>query len=150
MSLVAARKSISTDKTIGQTEKIPDGESPRFFDCEDSSSGALVPAGGADGRVPIPKTDTTAAACGDSSSGLELAVPLSKECEQKKHKFDDEARAIAKLKSLNIPWVTGGDELLSLKHRFAAWKTDFKGRLKDAKSKVQKPGYDAEKIRRKW
>lgn len=148
MSLVAARKSISTDKTIGQPEKLPDGESPRFFDCEDSSSGALVPAGSAHGRVP--NTDTTAAACGDSSCGLELAVPLSKEFDQKKHKFDDEARAIAKLKSLNIPWVTGGDELLSLKHRFAAWKTDFKGKLKDAKSKVQKPGYDAEKIRRKW
>lgn len=143
MSLAAARMSISTDKTLSQPEKLPDSESPRFFDCEDSSSGALVPAGFTHDREP--KVETTAAASGDSSRGLELA-----ELEQNKHKYDDEARAIVKLKSLNIPWVTGGDELLSIKHKFAAWKTDIKGRLKDAKSKVPKPGYDAEKIRRKW
>ncbi|XP_057766552.1 myosin-2-like [Salvia miltiorrhiza] len=146
MSLATARKSISSEKSSVQSEKSSDTESPRFYDCEDASP--ENPGAGA--IVKYSDKGTIAATCEDKC-GLDLATPLANEFEQKKHKFDDEARAIIRIKSVNLPWISPGDELQNLKHRFAAWKTDFKGRLKEAKSKSQKPGHtDGDKVRRKW
>lgn len=150
MSMASSRKSIKKENTIRiQPEKISDIESPRFFDCEDTSFGHQSPSGGA--LIKFSKRGTMSAAeCRDNTC-LDLDSPLVKEFEQKKHTFDDEARAIMKIRSLNLPWVNSGDELQNLKQRFVAWKLDFKGRLKEAKSKVQKPGIiDGDKNRRKW
>ncbi|KAL1537760.1 myosin-1-like [Salvia divinorum] len=146
MSLVAARKRTSSQKSSTKSEKSSDVESPRFYDCEDaspmnSSAGSLV---------KFSSKSTTASTCGDKG-GLELAVPLANELEQKKHKFDDEAQAIIKLKSLNTPWLSPRDELHNLKNRLSAWKTGFKGRVKDENTKSQKSGEaDGNKARRKW
>lgn len=150
MSLASSRKSIKKEKTIRvQPEKISDIESPRYFDCEDTSFGHQSPNGGA--LITFPKRGSMSAAEFRDNNCGDLASPLVKEFEQKKHTFDDEARAIIKIKSLNLPWVNSGDELQNLKQRFVAWKLDFKGRLKEAKSKVQKPGStDGDKNRRKW
>ena len=139
MNLVAARKSTSSEKS--NTEKSSDTESPRFYDCEDASS--VISSSSS--LAKFPSKNTTASTCGDMG-GLELAVP-----EQKRHKYGDEARAVIKLKSLNIPWLSPRDELHNLKNRLSAWKTGFKGRSKDANAKSQKPGEaDGNKARRKW
>ncbi|KAG6393772.1 hypothetical protein SASPL_144343 [Salvia splendens] len=142
MSLVAARKSTSSEKS--NTEKSSDTESPQFYDCDDASS--VISSSGSLAKFPC--KSITASTCGDMG-GLELAVPLVNE--QKRHKYGDEARAMIKLKSLNIPWLSPIDELHNLKNRLSAWKMGFKSRSKDANAKSQKPGEaDGNKARRKW
>ncbi|KAG6392051.1 hypothetical protein SASPL_146257 [Salvia splendens] len=144
MNLVAARKSTCSEKSSTLSDKSSDTESPRFYDCEDASS--IISS--SDSLAKYPSKSTTASTCGDMG-GLELAVPLANE--QKNHKYEDEARAIIRLKSLNIPWLSPRDELNNLKNRLSAWKTGFKGRSKDANAKSQKPGEaDGNKVRRKW
>ncbi|KAG6397811.1 hypothetical protein SASPL_139259 [Salvia splendens] len=143
MSLAAARQSICADKCSTISEKYCDNESPRFYDCEEASS--QNPSASA--LIKYSSKGTAASTCGDKG-GLELAAP---QLEPKKHKFVDEVRAVMKIKSVSLVRMSPRDELQNMKNKLGAWKTDIKGKLKDAKPKSQKPGHaDGEKVNRKW
>ncbi|KAI3457512.1 hypothetical protein Pfo_014175 [Paulownia fortunei] len=149
MSLAAAKKSLGTDNTIGQPGKLHGAQSPCFYDSEDMSLGPQTPGGST--PVRFLNNFIEAAAGGDTNGGLNPVSPLVKEFEKRKQNFDDEAQAIVEVKSGHAPSVNPVEELRSLKHRFEAWKKDFKVRLREAKVKAHRLGHaEAEKHRRKW
>ncbi|KAK6132636.1 hypothetical protein DH2020_033625 [Rehmannia glutinosa] len=89
--------------------------------------------------------------CNEMNGGLDPVSHLVKEFEQRKQNFDHEAQAIIEVKPGHSPSVNLVEEFRRLKHRFEAWKKDYKVRLREAKAKVHRLGQtEGEKHRRKW
>ena len=130
VSLAAAKKSLGADHTAVQPAGRLDGlTSPRYYDSEDTMSGGARTPGG------------------EANGGLNSVGHLAKEFENRKQIFDEDAKAIVEVKSGQNP----GEEYRRLKHRFEAWKKDYKARLREAKSRLQKHGHlEGEKRNRKW
>lgn len=87
----------------------------------------------------------------NGSNGPHMAVGhLLRELEQKKQAFESDAGQLIAAKSgqsdVNI---NPDEELRRLKVRFAAWKKDYKVRLRETKAALQKLG-NHEKTRKRW
>lgn len=148
MSLAAARKSLGTDNTIRQPGKLHGSQSPCFYDSVDTSLGPRTPD--ATTAIRYLNNGIEAAAGGDKNGGHNPISPLMKEFEQRKQNFDDEVQSIVEVKSGHTP-INPIEELRKLKHRFEAWRKDYKVRLREAKAKAQRMGHaEAEKHRRNW
>lgn len=147
VSLAAAKKSLGADHTAVQPAGRLDGlTSPRYYDSEDAmSGGARTP----DGRTPMKLANNylDVGTGREANGGLNSVGQLAKEFENRKQIFDDDAKAIVEVKSGQNP----EEEYRRLKHRFEAWKKDYKARLREAKLKLQKLGHsEGEKRNRKW
>ncbi|KAJ0966015.1 hypothetical protein J5N97_027153 [Dioscorea zingiberensis] len=77
---------------------------------------------------------------------------LVKEFEQRKHAFEDGTRFLMEAKSRQIHTTSSPEvELQKLKIEFASWKKDYKVRLRDAKSAIQKLNITRQvKPRKNW
>lgn len=141
-SLAAARKSLASDNTAGQPGRLGGASSPRYDSEEATSLGSRTPGAG----TPINGVGR------EANGSLNALSNLMKEFEQRRHNFDDDAKALVEVK----PGQSGAilnpeDELRKLKHRFELWKKEYKARLRETKTKLHKIWHsEEEKRRRKW
>lgn len=134
VSLAAARKSL-TSNNVGQPGRV-DVASPRYDSEEGMSMGSRTPGASTPINGVARETNGTLNAVGN----------LVKEFDQRRHTFDDEAKALIEVKPGNPD-----EELRKLKHRFESWKKEYKARLRETKTKLHKHGHsEEEKRRRKW
>nr|AAG49341.1 myosin subfamily VIII heavy chain [Petroselinum crispum] len=140
MSLAAVKKSLA-DSTSVQSGKGEGSPSPHYYDSDDNNSMQTQTPD----DTPIKITSSISEfGAGRLCNGNRNAVShLMKEFEQRKQTFDNEAKAIIEVKSGGNP----DEELRSLKNKFETWMKDYKARLREAKTKLQKLP-SAEKRRR--
>ncbi|XP_030549734.1 myosin-2 [Rhodamnia argentea] len=150
MSLVAARKSLTTDDNGGPPRRPDVALSPRDYDSEDTTSmGSRTPGGSIPVKVSNAITDGRAGR--DTNGTLNAVSDLIKEFEIRKQTFDDDARSLAEVRSELAPNTSPDEELRKLKVRFESWKKEYKVRLRETKVRLRKLGhFDADKGRRKW
>ncbi|XP_057790720.1 myosin-2-like [Salvia miltiorrhiza] len=150
MSLAAAKKSLVADNAINPARRLDGAQSPQFYESEDTSMGTQTPGGSTPIRYANNGTDELPCRDRDTNGSLNPVSHLTKEFEDRRRAFDEEALAVVEVKSDQSP-IHAVEEFRRLKHRFEAWKKDYKGKLKEAKAKVYKLGRnEAEKHRRKW
>lgn len=151
MSLAAARKSLASDNTPGEPGRLDASTSPHPYDSEDTMSmGSRTPGGSTPMKFLNIVPD---AGSGRESNGSLTAVNhLTKEFEQRRQNFDDDAKALIEIKTTQPASTVHPDvELRKLKMRFETWKKDYKTRLREAKVRLNKLGQsEVEKTRRKW
>ncbi|XP_027353787.1 myosin-2-like isoform X2 [Abrus precatorius] len=148
MSLVAARKSLAPENAIVQPVR-RDLVSPRGYDSEDAiSMGSRTPGG----STPKFSSSLSVSDAGRQVNGTLTTVSnLMKEFEQQRQNFDDEVKALIEVKQGQSTTAKSGEELQKLKHRFEGWKTQYKVRLREAKTRLRKLGNsETEKSRRTW
>lgn len=145
MSLAAAKKSLANDNKTNQQPGKPHGtQSPHVYDSEDTSLGPQTPGASTPVRISNNGTETAP----HKNGTLNPINNLGMEFEQRKQNFDIEAQSITEVKSGS---ANPAEDVRRLKHRFEAWKKDFKLRLRETKAKAQRMGHsEAEKHRRKW
>ncbi|KAI3504463.1 hypothetical protein L1887_25944 [Cichorium endivia] len=127
MSLAAAKKTLGSDISDVQHLK-PEG-SP--YDSEDNVSGIQTPVQIPPTRIGINKREPN----GVVSDTIDN---LSKEFEQKKQVFDNDAKAVIDVKPGRPPSSKQIEEYKSLKKRFESWKKEYKHRLREAKARLVK------------
>ncbi|KAK6132839.1 hypothetical protein DH2020_033438 [Rehmannia glutinosa] len=149
ISLAESKKSLGTDNTLRRPGRLDGAQSPHYYDSEDTSMGTQTPGGSTPLRFLNNGMDDMP--CNEMNGGLDPVSHLVKEFEQRKQNFDHEAQAIIEVKPGHSPSVNLVEEFRRLKHRFEAWKKDYKVRLREAKAKVHRLGQtEGEKHRRKW
>ncbi|KAK6132735.1 hypothetical protein DH2020_033540 [Rehmannia glutinosa] len=149
ISLAESKKSLGTDNTLRRPGRLDGAQSPHYYDSEDTSMGTQTPGGSTPLRFLNNGIDDVP--CNEMNGGLDPVSHLVKEFEQRKQNFDHEAQAIIEVKPGHSPSVNLVEEFRRLKHRFEAWKKDYKVRLREAKAKVHRLGQtEGEKHRRKW
>lgn len=151
MSLAAARKSLASDNTPGEPGRLDASTSPHLYDSEDTMSmGSRTPGGSTPMKFLNIVPD---AGSGRESNGSLTAVNnLTKEFEQRRQNFDDDAKALVEIKTAQPASTVHPDlELRKLKMRFETWKKDYKARLRETKVRLNKLGQtEVDKTRRKW
>ncbi|KAL9257908.1 Myosin-2-like protein [Drosera capensis] len=150
VSLAAAKKSLATETTPGLPGRSDACPSPYYVLDDNLSTGSRTP----DRSTPLKLSNSTsdAGAGREPYSGLNIVNHLVKEFEQRRQVFDHDAKAIVEIQSGPLsPSVSADGELRRLKHRFEAWKKEYKVRLRDTKvivHKLEHPNTDSR--RRKW
>ncbi|GAB2284575.1 hypothetical protein Dimus_019029 [Dionaea muscipula] len=165
VSLGAAKKSLAAETTTTTPGRgRPDDSSPPYCESDENlSTGSRTP----DRSTPPPLKSSNSAPDvvlgrererereppSNGGGGLSVVNHLVKEFEQRRQVFDEDAKALAETKSgpLNHPSTSVDEELRRLKHRFEAWKKEYKVRLRETKVIIHKLGHpDVERSRRKW
>ncbi|XP_059661565.1 myosin-2-like [Cornus florida] len=148
-SLDAATKSLVADNTTCQPRRLDGSPSP-YYDSEDTvSMGVQTPGGTTPLKFSNMASDVGAGR--ETNGGVNAVNSLTKEFEQKKQNFEDDAKAIVEVKSGQSPSTNPDEELRNLKIKFNTWKKEYKVRLRETRSKLHKSGHsEAEKSRRKW
>ncbi|RZB77043.1 myosin-2-like isoform X2 [Glycine soja] len=149
MSLAAARKSLASENASGQIAR-RDVASPFGYDSEDATSvGSRTPrTPGASTPLKYSSSLTEAGAGRDANGTLTSVSNLMKEFEQRRHTFDDDARALVEVKAGQSANTNSVEELRKLKHSFEGWKKEYKARLRETKARLHKSEMD--KSRRRW
>lgn len=143
MSLAAVKNSLA-DSTSGHSGRQEGSPSPHYYDSDDQNSMQTQTPD----DTPIKITSSISELAGRQSNGNRNTVNhLMKEFEQRKQTFDNEAKAIIDVKSGHTVSGNPNEELRSLKNKFETWMKDYKARLREAKTKLQKLP-SAEKRRR--
>ncbi|CAM8906311.1 unnamed protein product [Rhodiola kirilowii] len=143
-SLTSAKNSLASDNTPAEPRRFMVSPSPLSDSEETMSMGNQT---GASSPTPhfisIPDNHS-----GHETNGKSAPVNhLTKEFEQRKQIFDDEAKSVGQSGSHPNP----EQQLRKLKLQFGQWKRDFKVRLREAKAKLRKQGHaDMERSHRKW
>ncbi|KAF1881143.1 hypothetical protein Lal_00023176 [Lupinus albus] len=76
---------------------------------------------------------------------------LMKEFDHRRHTFDDDARTLLEVRPSQSGNTNSIEEYRKLKHRFEAWKKEYKVRLRETKARLHKSGNsEVEKSRRTW
>lgn len=150
-SLVSAKKRLGVDNPTSHPGKPEGSPSPCGYESEDTttSMGTHTPGG----STPIEYASNRVDFGGirEINGGLCVVNYLSREFELRKQTFDDEAMAIAQLTSGQLQSTSPAEDFRRLRHKFDEWKKDYKIRLKETKSKVNKLGHsETEKTRRNW
>ncbi|KAF1866956.1 hypothetical protein Lal_00018342 [Lupinus albus] len=149
MSLTAAKKSLASDNGSSHPTR-HDAESPSWYDSEDGTSlGSRTPG------LSTPMKYSTSPSVGAwRQSNVSLHSSLSnlvKEFEQRRHTFDIDARSLVDIRPEQIGRTNPIEEYRKLKHRFEAWKKEYKVRLRMAKATLHKIGNsEVEKSWRTW
>ncbi|KAL3636844.1 hypothetical protein CASFOL_019143 [Castilleja foliolosa] len=145
-SLAESKSNLGTENIIRHPVRLNGAPSPHYYDSEDTSLGTQTPGGSTPIRFGYNGLDDT-----QTNGVLNPVSLLTKEFEERKRYFDEESHTIGEVKSGHLPSPNPVEEFRRLKHRFEAWKKDYKARLKEAKAKVHRLGHsEAEKHRRKW
>ncbi|XP_019251724.1 PREDICTED: myosin-2-like isoform X3 [Nicotiana attenuata] len=149
-SLAAAKKSLGVDNPAGHPGKREGSQSPCGYDSEDTTTmGTHTPGGST--PIEFASNGVDFGGIRENNGGLCVVNYLNREFELRRQNFDDEAMAIAQLKSEQLHSTNPAEDFRRLRHRFEEWKKDYKARLKETKAKVHKFGYsEAEKTRRNW
>lgn len=149
MSLAAARRSLALENSTGQPGR-HDAVSPRYYDSEDATlMESRIPGGSTPFKLPGTHSEMGA---GKETNGTLYAVSnLTKEFEQKRQSFDDDAKALLEVRSGNPASMNLNEDFRKLKHRFQVWKREYKSRLRETKFKLIRTGSpEAEVTCRKW
>ncbi|XP_073006473.1 myosin-2-like [Typha latifolia] len=145
LSLAAAKKSSVSDDVADQPGKfnaLPNHHSHNSKDVK--SAEAHAP----DGKQPYP---SEAAKVGTPNEPQNAVKYLAKEFEQRRLVFEDDVDIIVAANSgQSNSHVNPDEDLRKLKARFTAWKKDYKARLREAKTSVQKIGNHEEKAHKRW
>ncbi|KAJ0570977.1 putative myosin ATPase [Helianthus annuus] len=126
MSLSAAKKTLGSGISDGQTGR-PDGSaSPNYYDSEDNISGIPTPVQ----MTPL-RSGHNRRENGVISNTVDY---LSKEFEQRKQTFDNDAKAVINVTPGRPPSSKQIEDYKSLKKKFEIWKKEYKHRLREAKT----------------
>ncbi|CAN1775286.1 VIII-2 [Linum perenne] len=141
-SLAAARKNLAADNPT-----VPNGkmESPNYYDSEDYPSN--------DSRTPGGSTPINVALAKEPNGGRNPVTTLMKEFENQTQNFESDCKAIVDVGSENSSGsIMNPDEALRrLRNRFEMWKKNYKTKLREAKSRLQKLSQgENNKNRRGW
>ncbi|KAL9256534.1 Myosin-2-like protein [Drosera capensis] len=150
VSLAAAKKSLATETTQGLPSRPDACPSPYYASDDNLSTGSRTP--GRSTPLNLSNSASDAGTGREPNGGLNVVNHLVKEFEQRRQVFDHDAKAIVEIQSgpLN-PSASADGELRRLKHRFEAWKKEYKVRLRDTKVIVHKLEHpDTDSRRRKW
>ncbi|XP_068668431.1 myosin-1-like [Aristolochia californica] len=147
MSLAAAKRSLAVEEAVGRTGRPEVSPACNLYDSDDVLSIETHTP-----RTPVKFPVHASDVQGRLSNGQAAVGHLAIEFEQRKRVFDDDAGYIIEVKSGHAASsVNPGEELQRLKHRFTAWKRDYKARLRETKAAIQKLGNpEADKIKKKW
>uniref|UniRef100_A0A803MH59 Myosin motor domain-containing protein n=1 Tax=Chenopodium quinoa TaxID=63459 RepID=A0A803MH59_CHEQI len=151
-SLAAARKSFTPEDAAGQPGRQEASPSPCSYDSDDNLfMGPRTPGESTPTKYSVPIAEAREAN-GGGDHGVNPVNHLAKEFEQQRQAFDEDARALFDVRSVQpAPGMNSFDELRRLKTRFEVWKKDYKVRLKETKGALHKLRHaDMEKHRRKW
>ncbi|XP_021758722.1 myosin-2-like [Chenopodium quinoa] len=152
MSLAAARKSFTPEDAAGQPGRQEASPSPCSYDSDDNLfMGPRTPGESTPTKYSVPIAEAREAN-GGGDHGVNPVNHLAKEFEQQRQAFDEDARALFDVRSVQpAPGMNSFDELRRLKTRFEVWKKDYKVKLKETKGSLHKLRHaDMEKHRRKW
>ncbi|KAJ0751282.1 hypothetical protein HanLR1_Chr05g0191741 [Helianthus annuus] len=126
MSLSAAKKTLGSGISDGQTGR-PDGSvSPNYYDSEDNISGIPTPVQ----MTPL-RSGHNRRENGVISNTVDY---LSKEFKQRKQTFDNDAKAVINVTPGRPPSSKQIEDYKSLKKKFEIWKKEYKHRLREAKT----------------
>lgn len=146
-----AKKSLASDNLPTQQHGKTDDALPinHYYESEDTMS--------VDFRTPesTPMEEPNSSECGvmrTPDDGAHSAVSyLMKEFEHRKQVFEDDAGFLVAVKSGQVGLdISTDEELRKLKARFAAWKKEYKGRLRETKAALHKLNSHEEKTRKRW
>lgn len=144
MSLAAARKSLSAENAGGQLAR---REVASFsYELEDATSmGTRTP------RTPGASTPLKySSSLSEANGSLTSVSNLMREFDQRRQTFDNDARALVEVKTGQSANTNSIEELRKLKHRFEGWKSDYKVRLKETKTRLHKVGNSELDKRKRW
>ncbi|THG22940.1 hypothetical protein TEA_019557 [Camellia sinensis var. sinensis] len=144
VNLDAVKRSLATDNTAIQPGRVDGFASPHYYDSEETMSMGAQTTGG-NTPIKVSHTGRDVGAGREINGGLNAVGHLVKEFEQRKQDFDEEAKAIAVVKSGHPI-----DELRKLKLRFETWKKEYKSRLRETKARLLKRHPEVEKSLRNW
>lgn len=150
VNLAATKRSVAPEKASDES-RMPEcspARSPQDDDSEDNSSVAdRTPSASTPDESPF-KVMEEAGRERDSNGASNPIDHLAKEFEQRRQRFDEDAKALI---YSNQTDSSPEDELRKLKMRFEIWKKEYKGRLRETKGILQKLGNaEAERRGRKW
>ncbi|KAI7742342.1 hypothetical protein M8C21_012032, partial [Ambrosia artemisiifolia] len=134
-NVAAAKKTLGSGISDVQIGRPDDALSPNFYDSEDTISGIQTPS------------QTTPIRIGDSRRGSSVVIldtidNLSKEFEQRKQNFDNDAKAVTNVNRGRAP-SKQIEDYNNLKKKFEMWKKEYRNRLREAKTRLVK-GVQAE------
>ncbi|KAF6163282.1 hypothetical protein GIB67_025146 [Kingdonia uniflora] len=151
ISVAAAKKSLAVDETIVQPGRPDAFPMPHSYDSEEATSvGTTTPESITPPKLRSRPSNVTQGR--DSNEAFNAVSLVVKELDQRKQTFEDEARFLSEGR-LGHPTSTMNpdEEYRKLKHRFEAWKKDYKVRLRETKMKIHKFGSaDLDKSRKSW
>lgn len=130
MSVAAAKKTLGAGISDGQHGRPDVSPSTNYYDSEDDVSGIptpvqMTPARNGNGR--------------QTSGAVSPTIDnLSREFEQRKQNFDNDAKAIISINPGRSPSSKQIEDFKILKKSFEMWKKEYKYRLRDVKSKLVK------------
>nr|CAD1819334.1 unnamed protein product [Ananas comosus var. bracteatus] len=151
LSLAVAKKSLASDNLPIQQHGKTGDASPinHYYESEDTVS--------VDFRTPesTPMKEPNSSerrVMRTPDDGAHIAVSyLVKEFEHRKQVFEDDAGFLVAVKSGQVGLdISPDEELRKLKARFAAWKKEYKGRLRETKAALHKLNSHEEKTRKRW
>ncbi|KAK7401855.1 hypothetical protein VNO78_13680 [Psophocarpus tetragonolobus] len=146
MSLAAARKSLASENASSQLAG-RDAATPFEYESEDATSiGSRTPCVGTPLKYSSSLSEIGAGR--DVNGTLASVSNLMKEFEQRRHTFDDDARALVEVRTGQSANTNSIEELRKVKHRFEGWKKEYKARLRETKVRLHKSELD--KGRRRW
>ncbi|KAL8167339.1 hypothetical protein V2J09_008838 [Rumex salicifolius] len=144
VSLASAKRSLASDNA--ELSPLP---TPHYYDSEDNLSPvAITPSSSTPNELP--SNVIVGGVRGREPNGTSVPVSqLAKEFEQRRKRFDDDAKALAEVSNKSGSSIE--DDLRRLKFRFDAWKKDYKMRLRETKGTLQRHGNsEADRRGRKW
>ncbi|KAI5063038.1 hypothetical protein GOP47_0021585 [Adiantum capillus-veneris] len=169
LSLAAAKKSLASDDIASQGFKYDETfpfksgitkqraarhilpQEDDEFDWDDTTSvGTKTPDHLSTPRKPF--LDLSIGR-GDLDAGRSVVSHLVKEFEHRRQVFNDDSSFLVEVKSgQSEASLNPDEELRKLKQRFDTWKKDFKSRLRETKSILQKLGNpdSAQRLRKNW
>lgn len=171
LSLASAKKSLGTDDITNQVLKYDEAlpfksglgvgkqrasrhilpQEDDDFDWDDTTSvGTKTPDHLSTPRKPFMDISMGR---GDLDAGRSVVSHLVKEFEHRRQVFNDDSSFLVEVKAGQTEASLNPDEeLRKLKQRFDTWKKDFKSRLRETKSILQKLGNpdSAQRLRKNW
>lgn len=148
-TLSVARRSLTAENSTDQPGRY-EAMSPCFYDSEDATSAeSRTPAGNT--PIKFPGTPYENGAMREANDTFDAVSSLIKEFEQRKQTFDDDARALLFVRSGQPASLNPNEELRLLKRRFEGWKKEYKGRLRETKTRLSRTWSPEADIRcQKW
>ncbi|KAJ6842435.1 myosin-2-like [Iris pallida] len=148
MSLAAAKKSLAADDMTSLSGSVDPTPNIHYFGSVNTSVDFRAPE-----STPAKQSHgSNARQTRNSDCTQNPLTHVIKEFEQQRQAFEDDAKFLIEVKSGQLaPGTKPDEELQKLKTRFAAWKKDYKVKLRETKAAVQKLGNsESVKTRKKW
>uniref|UniRef100_A0ACD5UKP5 Uncharacterized protein n=1 Tax=Avena sativa TaxID=4498 RepID=A0ACD5UKP5_AVESA len=150
LSLVAAKKSLVSDDMVNRAARTDTTPTLAQYDSEETMSTGTHTPEATELKYQNHNPEARALTA-NSDRRINAVNHLTKEFEDRRQVFDDDAGFLVAVKSGQIGSnMNPDDELRKLRDRFATWKKDYKSRLKETKVNLQKVSSQDEKSRKRW